>query len=115
MICHDYDGRGDLPSFAKKLGYNIPEQAEWQEHRPANINENGQEERVYDSLDNLANDATEGSWSGRKPPLSNYKGKVTDAVPVDVTDVKTMLGDWYQPDSQSVVHFEMRPNLAKHI
>jgi hypothetical protein len=112
MICHDYDGRGDLLSLAKKLGYNIPEQAEWQEHRPANLNENGQEERVYDSLDSLATDATEGKLFGRKAPLSTHKGKVTDAVPVDVTDVKTMLGDWYKPDSPSVVHFEMRPNLT---
>ena len=44
MICHEYDGRGDLLSVATRLDYNIPEQAEWQERRPPNINENGQEE-----------------------------------------------------------------------
>ena len=61
MICHEYDGKGDLLSLAKRLGYNIPEQAEWQEHRPANINETGQEERVYDSLDELAKQVAPGT------------------------------------------------------
>jgi hypothetical protein len=58
MICHGYDGKGDVLSFAKRLGYNIPEQAPSEEHRPSNVNEVGQQERVYGSLDELAKDAT---------------------------------------------------------
>lgn len=53
IVCHEYDGKGDVLSLATKLGYNIPEQAPWEEHRPSNINDNGQEERLYGSLDEV--------------------------------------------------------------
>ena len=58
MVCHDYDGRPDVFVFAKRLGYDIADQAEWEEHRPPNVNDNGQVEKVYDSLDELSKDAT---------------------------------------------------------
>jgi hypothetical protein len=127
MICHDYDGKRDVELFAKKLGYNIPEQAEWQGKRPANINEDGQEDRVYTNLDDLASDAikkheksapvsspvpaTEASKKDKKP-AAKLLDDVPEGVPVDVTDLKVMLGDWYEPGSESEVHFEMRPNLT---
>ena len=61
MICHEYDGKGDVLSLATTLGYNIPEQLPWEAHRPSNINDNGQEERVYDSLAEASKAATKES------------------------------------------------------
>lgn len=76
MICHEYEGRGDLLRLAKTLGYNLPEQAMWAEDRPPNINETGQEERRYGSLEelaatemaspSLADQFYEGSWHADK-------------------------------------------------
>lgn len=52
MICHGYNGGGNILTIAQKFGYHLQEQTQ-QEPMPESVNENGQREEVYGDLDGL--------------------------------------------------------------